>query len=581
MENFIHENTTYILSDYILQNAPVFCKGCRSSRDLLRKKNITQDKYIFVRKNKKTNEMTISDGSSPKVDRVFIIESYLQEIPELNNTNTEQKIVDEKGIEKAPEIIYLKESEKFRDENGNSLDIETRGVRECNGIYFRVKDVERCFDMKNLHDIITKSHTTYTENIDYKYFIYENMKKELFITYSGLLRFLFNTRDDRTKEKNIVDNIIKYTDIKWSCNKKLFNLSYRPDMYFIRNKVLYIVEIDEFQHKNYKRDMNRTTDIQSLYENIILFRINPDNYTDSKNIKHCGIYEDNDEFNYRMNIIIKNINSNLYTNVNGLNIIKLFYDNYDYQDIEYTHKFEYIKNERYNRICMFRDRIIRGSFFQQMGTEEQKNQLVANIKGVSYESIQEIFSVSSTDLPCIYLTHLNDVKTLRQEMKLDEKYNDNDIVFKFGLTKSFKQRKYGHKSEFKKISHLIDMKICCFSWIDPLYISQAETELKTILNEYKIVYDKTDELVVLSSSTLRLVKTLYENISKKFSGHTHELNEKIKQIEHENELLKKDKEYEIYKISKDKDFEILRLEKELEIAQLKLQLVQNKVNIQV
>ena len=123
--------------------------------------------------------------------------------------------------------------------------------------------------------------------------------------------------------------------------------------------------------------------------------------------------------------------------------------------------------------------------------------------------------------------------------------------------------------------------------------------MKNILNEYKVVYDKTDELVVLSSSTLRLVKTLYENISKKFSGHTYELNEKIKQLEHEKELikkekdneyelLKKDKEYEllkkeseIYKISKDKDFEILRLEKELEIAQLKLQLVQSKVNNQV
>ena len=436
MEKFIHENTTYILSDYILQNAPVFCKGCRSSRDLLRRKNITQDKYIFVRKNKKTNEMTISDGSSPKVDRVFIIESYLQEIPELNNTNTEQKIVDEKGIQRAPEIIYLKENEKFKDENGNSLDIETRGVRECNGIYFRVKDVERCFDMKNLHDIITKSHTTYTENLDYKYFICKksnevrnSTRKELFLTYQGMLRCLMVSHNKKTSHF-----------ISWATNS--------------------------------------------------LFTI-------------------------------------------------------------------------------------------QMGTEEQKNQLVSNIKGVSYESIQEIFSVSSTDLPCIYLTHLNDVKTIRQEMKLDEKYNDNDIVFKFGLTKSFKQRKYGHKSEFKKISHLIDMKICCFSWIDPLYISQAETELKTILNEYKIVYDKTDELVVLSSSTLRLVKTLYENISKKFSGHTHELNEKIKQIEHENELLKKDKEYEIYKISKDKDFEILRLEKELEIAQLKLQLVQNKVNIQV
>jgi hypothetical protein len=205
MKKFIYESTTYILSDYILQNAPVFCKGCRSSRDLLRRKNMTQDKYIFVRKNKKTNEMSISDGSSPKVDRVFIVESYLQEIHELNNTNTEQKIVDEKGIEKAPEIIYLKESEKFKDENGNSLDIETIGVRECNGIYFRVKDVERCFDMKNLQRRIIDTDSSYIENVDYKYFICEkgtnssfSTRKELFLTYQGILRCLMVSQNNKT-----------------------------------------------------------------------------------------------------------------------------------------------------------------------------------------------------------------------------------------------------------------------------------------------------------------------------------------------------------------------------------------------
>ena len=462
METITYNNITYVLSDYILQNAPIFCRSIRNSRDLVKRKNISEDNFIFARKNKKSNEWIISDGKSPKVDKVFIVETYIQEIPELNSNNitadSEQKIVDDRGIEKAPYIIYLKDSEKFKDETGNSLDIETRGIRKCNGIYFRVKDIEKCFEMESLQHNIIRTIASYVENIDYKYFICEkrtncpnSTNKELFLTYQGMLRCLMVSRNKKTSHF-----------ISWA-TESLFTI--------------------------------------------------------------------------------------------------------------------------------------------QMGTEEQKNQLVANIKGVSYESIQEIFSVSSTDLPCIYLTHLNNVKTLREEMKLDESYDDNDIVFKFGLTKSFEKRKYGHKSEFKKINHLIDMKICCFSWIDPLYISQAETELKNILNDYKITYDKNDELIVLSSNTLRLVKTLYENISKKFSGHTYELNEKIKQLENEKELLRKENEkellkkeneyellkrenekellkkkneYEIYKITKDKDFEILRLEKELEIAQLKLQLSQSK-----
>jgi len=37
------------------------------------------------------------------------------------------------------------------------------------------------------------------------------------------------------------------------------------------------------------------------------------------------------------------------------------------------------------------------------------------------------------------------------------------------------------------------MKLVCFSFIDPLYISQAEKELKNILSDNKIKYKKHDE----------------------------------------------------------------------------------------
>ncbi len=32
-----HKNNTYINADYILQNAPIYSKGARSSRDLIKK----------------------------------------------------------------------------------------------------------------------------------------------------------------------------------------------------------------------------------------------------------------------------------------------------------------------------------------------------------------------------------------------------------------------------------------------------------------------------------------------------------------------------------------------------------------
>lgn len=44
-----YQNNTYVNCEYILTNAPVYSKGCRSSRNLISKKNIDITKYFFAR----------------------------------------------------------------------------------------------------------------------------------------------------------------------------------------------------------------------------------------------------------------------------------------------------------------------------------------------------------------------------------------------------------------------------------------------------------------------------------------------------------------------------------------------------
>ena len=204
------------------------------------------------------------------------------------------------------------------------------------------------------------------------------------------------------------------------------------------------------------------------------------------------------------------------------------------------------------------------------------------MKGVSYDAIQELFSVNARDLPCVYLTAFNTVGVLRKEMNIDMKYSDNDIVYKFGLTKSFEMRKNGHKSEYKKIENLIDMKLVYYTYIDPLYISEAENEIKTLLIDHKIEWDNHDELVVIPNKILKYIKTLYENIGMKYSGHTHEFNKKIEELNkiiigHENTiaLMAKDNDYNkvIYEEKlKNKDLQIGNLKRELYIKELELEL---------
>lgn len=406
MNHITFENKKYILGDIAIKDAPIYSKGCRSVRDLIKKKEIDNNKFIFARQI--DGKWVISDGRSVKFDKVFFIQEFMETIPELNK-KSDKEIVDDNGITKAPNIIYLKDDEKFKDDDGNVIEIETRGERDVDTAYFKVKDVMEGFNMENLYKNIIDKDTQYTLNKDYKYFmcnIFHNLenkvnrkidtkptiKKELFLTYRGMLRCLFVSRNNKT------DNFISWA-----------------------TKTLFVA---------------------------------------------------------------------------------------------------------------------------QLGTTEQKDELVSKIKGVSYNAIQELFSINARDLPCIYLTAFNKVKNLRKDMNIDMKYKDDDIVYKFGLTKSFEIRKNGHKSEYKKIENLIDMKLVQYTYIDPLYVNEAENDIKNMLEEYKLNWENHDELVVIPNNMLKFVNTLYTNIGMRYSGHTQEFMKKINDLELCISTLKKDQEYQ-------------------------------------
>jgi hypothetical protein len=78
-----HNNKNYIKGDYILSNTLVYSKGCRTSRDIIKKKNVTNTDFIYARE--KDNEWVITDGNSAKMDKVFFSKTFLETIPELNN----------------------------------------------------------------------------------------------------------------------------------------------------------------------------------------------------------------------------------------------------------------------------------------------------------------------------------------------------------------------------------------------------------------------------------------------------------------------------------------------------------------
>jgi hypothetical protein len=199
----------YVLGDYVLNNASLYCKGCRSSRDIIKKKEIEEKFFIYARQ--EDGEWKKTDGLSAKFDKVLLRKIFIDaNIPELN------ELVDDDThninvIEKAPEIINLEDNEKFHDDNGNIIEIETCGTREYDKIYFKVKDVSAGFEMNELHRTIIDKDSKYVIDIDYKFFtrsvgISSSSKtskkitivKELFLTYEGILRVLFVSRNNKT-----------------------------------------------------------------------------------------------------------------------------------------------------------------------------------------------------------------------------------------------------------------------------------------------------------------------------------------------------------------------------------------------
>jgi hypothetical protein len=158
----------YVHSDFILSNAPIYSKGCRSSRDLIKKKNIVPDKYIFARL--KDNKWLVTDGKSFKFDKVFFKKSFINSIPELKiKKDTDEIIKDDNYIEKSHYIIHLDDNQKFKDENNNIIEIETHCERSIDKIYFRVKDVMEGFQMENLNKTIGLNGTH--QKVSHQYMI--------------------------------------------------------------------------------------------------------------------------------------------------------------------------------------------------------------------------------------------------------------------------------------------------------------------------------------------------------------------------------------------------------------------------
>jgi hypothetical protein len=104
----------------------------------------------------------------------------------------------------APPLLNLEDSEKFVDADGKIYNIEVRGERHYDKIWFRAKDVESMLNLENIRSILGQD--SYEEGQHYRTFgvqiVYtigadqkqNKIEVRIFLSYWGLVKMLFGRR---------------------------------------------------------------------------------------------------------------------------------------------------------------------------------------------------------------------------------------------------------------------------------------------------------------------------------------------------------------------------------------------------
>lgn len=79
----IIDSIKYVECDKVMDMAPIYSKGAKNTRGLVKIKKIPEDMFTYAKKNK-NNKWELSDGKSMKFDKIFLKKEFVDKIPEIN-----------------------------------------------------------------------------------------------------------------------------------------------------------------------------------------------------------------------------------------------------------------------------------------------------------------------------------------------------------------------------------------------------------------------------------------------------------------------------------------------------------------
>lgn len=223
IEQVTIEGSVYYSANQLKDYNPEYFYGCtKSPKKIVDRKNIPNDQYVYASPNKAGYK--IYPGVVPSKAVLYLskywAETYIitdkNDIPSLPVAITKVKKTEIIGTSvavdvsvvtdktsKVPPLLHIEDECKFKDEDGNIIDIEVRGERTPSTIYFLASDVATGFDIPYLQDIIKAKDSSYIHEEDYVYFVSSNvnnrMQKVMYLTYEGILRVVLLTRSKKMR----------------------------------------------------------------------------------------------------------------------------------------------------------------------------------------------------------------------------------------------------------------------------------------------------------------------------------------------------------------------------------------------
>ena len=196
----IVDNCEFYLADDLQKYASDYFVGCaKTVRQIIEKKNIPKTKYKYLTHKKTGYENSTEEYKKAKL--ALSKEWVEKNIPVMSNGLIKEE------FDKEPSKIKFDKKELMVIDN-DVMDIAIVGQREYNKCYFRVKEVSEYFESPNLQKTITDpKYDGYIEGKHYKYFIRKTFgsskkdtnKKVLYLTYCGMIRFLFTSRNKKAE----------------------------------------------------------------------------------------------------------------------------------------------------------------------------------------------------------------------------------------------------------------------------------------------------------------------------------------------------------------------------------------------